>query len=467
MVWTGLKTVALVAAVVALVVLYALRNVSGDDEAVEQTNGVATDAAPRAELGDSDYLFAQDRVHTFELSIPAEDLARIDADPTAEEYVEGRLTFEGEDLGPVGVRYKGTLGAFIGCTAQDDQLESGGEKTCTKLSMKVKVNWDEPNREVYGQRRLQFHSHNLDPSKLRERLAYWMFGEMGVETPRSTHARLIINGEYVGLFGLTEQVDGRFTRDRFEGGTGNLYKGEWPFDSSGRVQGEEDLIAALRTNEDAPDVSQMQAFATELLAADDDVPGAGRRDVLEQWLDIEEFVAYAAVDRAIRHDDGPFHWYCTENGCGTQNYYWYQGPTSGRLHIIPWDMDGAFENLGAVQNPYTLVADGWGEITADCEVFAFGELDRLQRSASCDPLFAAATDTLDAEYTAAVDELLAGPLAADTVDAKIDEWAAQIEPHIEEAARLHDDAPGVEQWREAVEELRASLDRSRSNPTGV
>ena len=62
----------------------------------------------------SDYIFDQDRLHTFELDLPEASLAALDDDPTAEEYVEGSLTFEGETISPVGIRYKGSVGAWVG-----------------------------------------------------------------------------------------------------------------------------------------------------------------------------------------------------------------------------------------------------------------------------------------------------------------------------------------------------------------
>ena len=65
----------------------------------------------------SDYIFDQDRLLTFELNLPAAALAAIDANPTAEEYVEGSLSFEGETINPVGIRYKGSIGAFVDCVS--------------------------------------------------------------------------------------------------------------------------------------------------------------------------------------------------------------------------------------------------------------------------------------------------------------------------------------------------------------
>ena len=87
----------------------------------------------------SEFIFDQNVLHTFELKIPKEDLEKIDSDPVAEQYVEGMLIFEGDTISPVGIRYKGSIGAFVGCVDGADWAEPSGKKICTKLSMKVKI----------------------------------------------------------------------------------------------------------------------------------------------------------------------------------------------------------------------------------------------------------------------------------------------------------------------------------------
>ena len=132
--------------------------------------------------GDSSYIFDQNTLHTFELTLSEEDLALIDKQPGKEEYVEGSMTFEGEEIGPVGIRYKGSVGAWVGCVA-GDFFEAEGEKTCTKLSMKVKINWEDTDDTFYGLKKLQFHSQNLDPTKMHERLGYWLFEKWEFQHP--------------------------------------------------------------------------------------------------------------------------------------------------------------------------------------------------------------------------------------------------------------------------------------------
>ena len=142
----------------------------------------------------SDFIFDQNALHTFELILPNDSFEMLDSDPAAEVYVAGTLKFNGEVVSPVGIRYKGDIGAFVGAVSGKDWLHPSGHKTSTKLSMKVKIDWDDPDKTFYGLKKLQFHSQNLDPSQMHERLGYWLFREMGVVAPRSVHACLVING---------------------------------------------------------------------------------------------------------------------------------------------------------------------------------------------------------------------------------------------------------------------------------
>ena len=88
----------------------------------------------------SDFIFDQNELRTFELKLTEKDLEKIDGDPTAEQYVEGMLIFEGDTISPAGIRYKGSVGAWVGCVDGPNPFEPSGKKICTKLSTKVKIN---------------------------------------------------------------------------------------------------------------------------------------------------------------------------------------------------------------------------------------------------------------------------------------------------------------------------------------
>ncbi len=416
-------------------------------------------AGPGDESGDDDYLFDQEQLHTFEINLPDDALAALDADPTAEEYVEGSLTFEGETIEPIGVRYKGSIGAFIGCVDGPDPFAPSGAKTCTKLSMRLKMNWSDPDTEFYGVRTVQLHSLNFDQTLMHERLGYWMFREMGIPAPRSTHARVMVNGEYVGVFALTETIDGRFTRANFDDGTGNLYKEIWPLDTNGAAQTPDAFSGGLQTNEDEPSAEIISAFATELAAAAPE----DRVAVLDRWTDLETLLTTIVVDRAIRNDDGPLHWYCF-GPCAPHNFFWYEDPSTLKVTLIPWDLDLSFDSVepNSLAGPVIAIADRWGEITDDCRPFTSGSFGLQQKSAACDPLLGSLA-TLDDDFERIRADLLAGPFSEERIDEQIAAWTAQIDSSVAEAAELHDDALSVARWESNLARFTQAITKSRSS----
>ncbi len=408
---------------------------------------------------DSDYIFDQEKLLTFELNLPAAALAKIDANPAAEEYVEGSLTFEGETISPVGIRYKGSVGAFVNCLSGTDWNNPSGYKICPKLSMKVKINWDGVDTKFYGLKKLQFHSQNLDDSQMRERLGYWLFRSMGVPAPRSVHARLMINGEYSGLYALTEQIDGRFVKYNFDDDDGNLYKEVWPVNSSGQPNSNQAFFYSLKTNEDEnPSFALIKAFAEEIANSDSETI----KEVILNRMNMEEIISYAVVDRAIRHDDGPFHWYCSGGGCTNHNYYWYEEPTEEKFHLIPWDLDNAFENIIYNTNPVTPIADGWGEISNNCNPFNYGSFGFSQQSAACDRLTGGWASFTE-EYDQLKVEFIAGSFSKNSVETLLDTWSDQVRDAIIEAKATHPDATSLSQWESAINTLKNQLTYARTH----
>lgn len=405
----------------------------------------------------SDYIFDQNKLGTYELIIPPESLEFLDNDPAAEIYVEGSLVFEGDTLSPIGVRYKGSIGAFVNCVSGNNWADPSGEKICTKLSMKIKVNWQDSPYRFYGLNKIQLHSMNFDDSQMRDRLGYWLFREMGVPAPRAVHAKLKVNGEYVGLFALIEQIDGRFAKYHFEDGDGNLYKEVWPLDSNGNPFSEDKYLQHLKTNEDEnPSATIIKSFAESIATAND----ANIKSRIESGMDIQEVLSYAVVDRAIRHDDGPFHWYCNFGNCSPHNFYWLETPEDEKLHIVAWDLDLAFENITST-NPVTNIPDGWGETRNDCQPFTSGFFGLQQRSAACDKLIGGWAK-YESEYEAIKTDLINGPLSISSANLMLDMWASQVREATIEARELHDDAISLGQWNFAIEELKDQLEIARN-----
>lgn len=218
-------------------------------------------------------------------------------------------------------------------------------------------------------------------------------------------------------------------------------------------------INALRTNEDDnPSTQIIKNFAQQLSAANP----ANIQSVISESMDITEIISFIVVDRMIRNDDGPFHWYCGSSLCSNHNYYWYEEPTNKKLHLIPWDLDNAFENIMGNANPVTPIADEFGKVRNDCQPFTYGDFDIRQWSASCDKL-TAGWASYTQEFAQIKSQFKEGPFSKTQANALIDGWVMQIRDATIEAANTNEDAISVAEWESALQVFINQLEFARYN----
>jgi spore coat protein CotH len=298
------------------------------------------------------HVFDEDTIRTYKLSITSENLVKLldFSDLVTNTYtvnsifVPARLEMEGRILDSVAVRFRGDQSLWD-CVAggkrktgvKYPQYGFGNGDICAKFSMKFDFNkYNEDNR-LYGLKALNFRSMSADPTKMHEKLGFSLFADMGIESPRIAWARLYVNDSLWGLFGIAEEIDGRFTKSHFpKNGDGNLYKEIWP---TAQLT-ESNIQNALTTNndpEDTPDIANFKRLRDIVKAADTDTGNFLQK--VGPLVDIAHLVRYIVVDRAIMNFDGIMICY---GGDLRHNYFWYHNETSGLLQLIPWDLDKVF-----------------------------------------------------------------------------------------------------------------------------
>ena len=392
-------------------------------------------------------------------------------------YVQAALKVGDTELPTIGVRFKGNYSIW-GCIdyATKERVsrlapQFGNIDVCQRFSLKLDFNRFDDTARLDGLKKLNLHAMAADPSKLRERLGYSLFRDMDVLAPRAVHARLYINGQYQGLVAAVEEVDGRFTANRFpESGDGNLYRDLWPTS----VITTADAANALRTN-DAPgetDVADFMAFR-DAIAASTDANFAGN---LAPYLDLDYLARYIVVDRAISNFDGIMSFYFGSGwGPNNQNYFWYD-VGNGRFALIPWDFDKILwypePNLWSNNAPDgNNLVPNWNVITnTGCQGYQ-SDFDAAMvyngvesrgtywvREIDCDPFLKLLRGAIYARQKAVTDAFIAGPFSAQSVAQKLDTWRAQITTAIAD-----DPLMDPNQWQTAVDYLHTNLPNFQGN----
>ena len=142
--------------------------------------------------------------------------------------------------------------------------------------------------------------------------------------------------------------------------------------------------------------------------------------------------------------------------------------------MIVWDLPLAFKSgLPIVENSdfmersdkeisFIEIFEQWNDISASCEHKTNGSsFWPSQFAPSCDKLVHGWASLKD-DYKSAVRAFLDGPFAKDSVDAKLDAWAVQIAPLVDEAATAGQ-GPPADTWRQALTEPREVIDEFRTD----
>ena len=112
-----------------------------------------------------------------------------------------------------------------------------------------------------------------------------MYRNFGINAPRSNHALVYINGEFIGLFANTENIDGPYTNVVLMGVVGT-YKEVWPVSSNGELRSDEYFKYGLKTNEEISNVSKIKSFSNLLSESNKDEV----KSVVEKLIDKDIFL---------------------------------------------------------------------------------------------------------------------------------------------------------------------------------
>jgi spore coat protein CotH len=184
---------------------------------------------------------------------------------------------------------------------------------------------------------------------LAEHATYALWKDFGVPAPRHGYARLTVNGELYGLYGVADAVDEDFVARVFPEAGGALFEGEMGDFTT-------DLYGSFAVVDDggkSDPHARLEAVVAELDAA----PVGARGATLAGKFDLDGLLAAMAVELVSGNDDA----YSTY----TNNYFVYDDPGTGKLVWIEWGPDQAFGE------PLDVLGDWPGRLYRDCR----GDLD--------------------------------------------------------------------------------------------
>jgi spore coat protein CotH len=250
-----------------------------------------------------------DVILDFDLGLTPSAIESLRAEPREDVLATFRFLDESYE---VGVRLKGS-GSFRDIDG--------------KASFKIDFEeWDDAAPKFHGVRRLTLNNMVQDASMSAEHASYALHALVGNVAPRHGYARVSVNGEPYGLYGIVETLDEQFLERNFPGDDeGNLYEGGYGGDFA---QG----CAPLFTQQEGDDETQadLDAAIDAFLASSD----ATFMEVLRAHFDVDDLLTVWAVELVTGNVDA-----YTSLG---NNFQVYRAPATGLWTMIPTGTDQAF-----------------------------------------------------------------------------------------------------------------------------
>jgi len=278
----------------------------------------------------ADDFFNPDVLQRVDMWMHSTDWDKLKAAFQENTYYPADVTWNGQTVYNVGIRSRGL-----------------GSRSGTKPGLRVDVDRYSKDLTFLGLKSFVLDNLTQDKSGVRETVAMRFFTRMGIPTPRETHTRLYVNGNYAGLYALVESVD-KTMMGRVFGSIGDNVQNDgylfeynyvigrpWRFEYEGSALGPYKQSFDIKTNESKGD-SAIWGPIEELVRLVNSTAAASFQQTVGARLDLPAFVRYIAVQNFVAQNDG-FNGYD-----GMNNFYFYRLENSTSHVFIAWDEDNAF-----------------------------------------------------------------------------------------------------------------------------
>lgn len=266
-------------------------------------------------------LYDDDTLRTIFLTFDAPDWeAELIAFNNTDVEVPATMVVDGKTYRDVGVHYRGASSFF-------------GVPQGYKKSLNIAMDFVHGDQHLLGYRTLNLNNANGDPSLVRA-VVYEHIARHYIPTPAANFMRVVINGEYWGVYTNVAQFNKDFLRDHFKTEDGARWK--VPGSPQGRGGLEylgEDVEAYKRLYEiKSKDSDNSWASLIRLTRVLNTTPPHQLEAALTPLLDIDGALKFLALENTLVNSDG--YW----TRASDYNIYL---DASGRFHIIPHDINEA------------------------------------------------------------------------------------------------------------------------------
>ncbi|HZY09583.1 MAG TPA: CotH kinase family protein, partial [Bacteroidota bacterium] len=237
---------------------------------------------------------------------------------------------------------------YQGSSWNDARIRFKGRSTRFFPKKSYRVRFTTLN-QFQNARQINFNSMYTDKSFIREKLAWDLFNDMNLMTPKAHHCALIMNNEWKGVYLFVDKIDRYFLQRN-----GRIVSPMYEVDdywSLGDLTIQPDSLLKLYYPKEVGDVTDYSDLRA-LIEAINITPDSTFADVISNLFDMNSVYKWFAGNVLMMMGDSY-----------NKNYFLYRDTTrlTQQWSIIPWDYDLSFGRSGDLAFPYpaSLLNDGF------------------------------------------------------------------------------------------------------------
>jgi spore coat protein CotH len=270
----------------------------------------------------------------------ASTLMRVDLELHSADWAKLKENFQTNTFYPADFKWNGQTVFNVGIRSR-----GRGSRNPTKPGLKVDFDKYAANQRFLGLKSLVLDNLTQDPSGIHETVSMRFYERLGIPTPRETHVRLYVRGEYIGIYAIVESVDKELLK-RVYGAIGEdtqndgwlyefVWQDHWLFTDLGTGLDEVKLRFDATTHESKSDEEKYRPIQ-ELITLANQTPGDRFAEVIGPRFDLPGFIRFVAAQAYLGDTDGFL------GSFGMNNFYLYRLENQIQHVLIAWDTDNTF-----------------------------------------------------------------------------------------------------------------------------
>ena len=273
-------------------------------------------------------LFSTATLQRVDLELNSSDWAKLKEHFQENTYYPADMIWNGQTVRNVGIRSRGR-----------------GSRNANKPGLKIDFDRYSSGQEFLGLKSLVLDNLTQDPSGIHETVSMAFYARLGIPTPRETHVRLYVRGQYIGLYALVEAVDKDFLA-RIYGSIGEdtqndgwlyefVWQEDWRLTDFGTDLAHYKLRFDATTHESETDEKKYRRVQ-ELITLINTTSEADFAAVINPRFDLNGFIRFVAAQAFLGDTDGFL------GSFGMNNFYLYRLENQEQHVLIAWDTDNTF-----------------------------------------------------------------------------------------------------------------------------